>query len=47
MYQCIASVALEHSVFKGQQPNLVAIVCGIDVNQPTKERQTKILTGLD
>ncbi len=47
MYQCIASVALVHSVFKGQQPNLVAIVCGIDVNQATKERQTKILTGLD
>ncbi len=35
MYQYIASMYL---ALKGQQPNLVAIVQVIDVNQATKER---------
>ncbi len=32
-------IAPVHSVLKGQQPNLVAIVCSIDVNQASKESQ--------
>ncbi len=35
---CIGTL---HSVLKGRQPNLVAIVRVIDVNQATKESQKK------
>ncbi len=35
---CI-SIALVHSVSKGHQPNLVALICVINVHQATKERE--------
>ncbi len=34
---CI-SIALVHSVSKGHQPNLVIVICVINVHQATKER---------